>query len=85
MVVSPRPVLSCRKDGGPGRDRTGDLFHAMEVKNLPAIDSKGTYDRRNGLNRVKRRNLLPNCYQKLTSGFGAEPWGIGPFTDTLRR
>jgi len=35
--------------GGPGRDRTDDLFHAMEVKNLPAIDSKGTYDRRNGL------------------------------------
>ena len=38
-----------RKDGGPGRDRTDDLFHAMEVRNLPAIDSKGTYDRRNGL------------------------------------
>src|SRR5260370_25230751 len=41
--------ISDREIGGPGRDRTGDLFHAMEVENLPAIDSKGAYDRRNGL------------------------------------
>jgi hypothetical protein len=34
--------------GGPARDRTDDLDHAMEVKNLPAIDSKETYDWRNG-------------------------------------
>jgi hypothetical protein len=26
--------------GGPGRDRTDDLLHAMVVRNLPAIDSK---------------------------------------------
>jgi hypothetical protein len=28
--------------------------------------------------------LLPNCYQKLTSGFGAELWGIGPFTNNVK-
>jgi hypothetical protein len=26
-------VNTAEKDGGPGRDRTDDLFHAMEVKN----------------------------------------------------
>jgi hypothetical protein len=26
-------VSTGEKDGGPGRDRTDDLFHAMEVKN----------------------------------------------------
>jgi hypothetical protein len=41
-------VNTGEKDGGPGRDRTDDLFHTMEVKNLSAIDSKGIYDRRNG-------------------------------------
>jgi hypothetical protein len=31
-------------------------------------------------NRNTRRNLLPNRYQNMASGFGAEPWGVGPFT-----
>src|SRR5260370_33022627 len=29
-------------------------------------------------NRVNRRNLRPNCAQKLTSGSRAGRWGIGP-------
>jgi hypothetical protein len=35
-------------------------------------------------NRVHRRNLLPNYYQKLTSGFAAEPWGIAPFHEYVK-
>ena len=53
----------------------------------PVIDSKGVNNRRNRRNRRNRntrRNLLPNCYQNMASGFGAESWGIGPFT-TLER
>jgi hypothetical protein len=36
-------------------------------------------------NRNTRRNLLSNCYQKHASGFGAESWGIGPFTLHLKQ
>ena len=32
--------------GGPGRDRTDDLFHAMELANKPLIDGKGLMSRR---------------------------------------
>jgi hypothetical protein len=44
---------------------------SIEVQQ-PAIDSKGVNNRRNRQNRNTRRNLLPNCYQNMTSGFGAE-------------
>jgi hypothetical protein len=30
-------------------------------------------------NRNTPRNLLPNCYQNMASGLGAESWGIGLF------
>jgi hypothetical protein len=43
MVIGDKPLGN---DGGPGRVRADDLFHVMEVKDLPAIDSKGAYDRR---------------------------------------
>jgi hypothetical protein len=36
----------------------------------PVIDSKGVNNRRNRQNRNTRRNLLPNCYQNMASGFG---------------
>ena len=39
-------------------------------------------NRRNRRNRNTRRNVLSNCYQNMASGFGAESWGIGPFTFT---
>jgi len=51
----------------------------------PAIDSKRVNNRRNRQNRNTRRNLLPNCYQNMASGFGAESWGIGPFTVALKQ
>jgi hypothetical protein len=50
--------------GGPGRDRTDDLFHTMEVKNCRPLILKGLMTGGTGQNRVNRRNLLPNCYQK---------------------
>src|ERR1700676_208586 len=37
---------------------------SVEVQQ-PVIDSKGVNNRRNRQNRNTRRNLLPNCYQKL--------------------
>jgi hypothetical protein len=44
--------------------RTSDLYRVKEVQQ-PVIDSKGVNNRRNRQNRNTRRNLLPNCYQKL--------------------
>ena len=49
--------------GGPDRDRTDDLFHAMEMQTWSAIESKRVNDRIGRQNRHKQRNLLPNCYQ----------------------
>src|ERR1039458_1879720 len=60
--------------------RTPDLYRVKVAVRQPVIDSKGVNNRRNRQNRNTRRNLLPNCYQNMASGFGAESWGIGPFT-----
>src|ERR1700736_1054571 len=62
--------------------RTSDLYRVKVAVRQPAIDSKGVNNRRNRQNRNTRRNLLPNCYQNMASGFGAESWGIGSFTLT---
>ena len=61
--------LQCRKSilrkdliGGPDRDRTDDLFHAIWVK-LHIVDLMRLTRRINRQNRPGRRYLLPKCYQ----------------------
>src|SRR5216684_4067211 len=53
------------------------LLTSTRVKQ-PAIDSKGVNNRRNRQNRNTRRNLLPNCYQNMASGFGGRIVGDRP-------
>jgi hypothetical protein len=52
------------KIGGPGRDRTDGLFHAMEAERQPEIDSKVVSNRNIGQKRVYRAifpaNFRPN-------------------------
>ncbi len=50
---------------------------SIEVQQ-PVIDSKGVSNRRNRQNRNTRRNLLPNCYQNMASGFGGRIVGDRP-------
>jgi hypothetical protein len=50
---------------------------SIEVQQ-PVIDSKGVNNRRNRQNRNTRRNLLPNCYQNMASGFGGRIVGDRP-------
>jgi hypothetical protein len=73
----PRIAKRLRNMGGM---RRLELLTSTVSMRRPAIDSKGVNSRRNRQNRNTRRNLLPNCYQNMASGFGAESWGIGPFT-----
>jgi hypothetical protein len=46
--------------GGPGRDRTDDLFHAMECIKPQIIDGTALTSRQNRHNRCY---LLPKCCQ----------------------
>jgi len=46
--------------GGPDRDRTGDLFHAMEAQITFIIENKWLMRRHNRPNRHSRRGLAPN-------------------------
>jgi hypothetical protein len=57
-----RPVKLIEKIGGPGRDRSDDLFHAMEQRKSQLADGKGFNSRRSRQNATKTRatNLLPN-------------------------
>ncbi len=41
--------------GGPGRDRTDDLFHAMERPEWRFVDGKGVMSRLNRQNRPNWR------------------------------
>ena len=41
--------------GGPDRDRTDDLFHAMEARYRRFIDGKGLMSRHNRPKRPNRR------------------------------
>jgi hypothetical protein len=50
---------------------------SIEVQQ-PVLDSKGVNNRRNRQNRNTRRNLLPNCYQNMASGFGGRIVGDRP-------
>ena len=58
--------------GGPGRDRTDDLFHAMELQNTYLADGKGFNSRMSRREPLKLarfatkmlpKRMLPICYQ----------------------
>ena len=58
--------------GGPGRDRTGDLFHAMERLKSQLADGKGFNSRTSRRKPLKSacfatkmlpKRVLPICYQ----------------------
>jgi hypothetical protein len=49
--------------GGPDRDRTDDLFHAMLWVKPHLVDLMRLMRRQNRQNRPSRRYLLPKCYQ----------------------
>jgi hypothetical protein len=61
--------------GGPGWDRTDDLFHAMEHQKKPFVDGKRLTGRRDGKKSAKTARLAP---KNLTSGQWADSWGISP-------
>jgi hypothetical protein len=54
--------------GGPDRDRTDDLFHAMVGMKMQIIDGTVLTSRHNRQKRHNRHYLLPNCCQILPSG-----------------
>jgi hypothetical protein len=60
------------------RSRTPDLYRVKVEVQQPVIDSKGVNNRRYRQNRNTRRNLLPNCYQNMASGFGGRIVGDRP-------
>src|SRR5271156_6145969 len=71
-------AVSTRKYGGPGRDRTDDLFHAMELQNTYLADGKGVKSRTSRQEPLKSarfatkmlpKRVLPICYQ-IDSGQG---------------
>jgi len=64
--------------GGPDRDRTDDLFHAMEVPRWCFIDGKGLMSWLSRRNRPNRREMLPICYQLSIEQARADSWGISP-------
>jgi hypothetical protein len=49
--------------GGPDRDRTDDLFHAMEVSRWRFIDGTRLTSRLSRQNRPNGHYMLPICYQ----------------------
>jgi hypothetical protein len=51
--------------GGPGRDRTDDLFHAMEAIKPQTIDGTILTNRHNRQKRLNWRSLRAKCGQKL--------------------
>jgi len=52
--------------GGPGRDRTDDLFHAMEYLKPQMIDGTVFKTRHNRQKRPTWRYLRAKCGQNLT-------------------
>ena len=61
--------------GGPGRDRTDDLFHAMLWVKAHIIDLMRLMRRINRQNRPNRRYLLPKCYQFFNQWEAGQPVG----------
>jgi hypothetical protein len=68
------------QNGGPGRDRTDDLFHAMELGNRPFVDGKGLMSRRSRQNRFNRRIFLKICYQNSIGHCGLDCGGSAHFS-----
>ena len=66
--------------GGPDRDRTDDLFHAMEVPRWRFVDGKGLTSRLSRQNRPTRRSMLPICYQLSIERARADMWGSARFS-----
>jgi hypothetical protein len=52
--------------GGPDRDRTGDLFHAMEEFKPQNIDGTALTNRHNRQKRLNGRYLRAKCGQPTT-------------------
>src|SRR5262249_30154577 len=71
-VVQKTRVNTGGKDGGPGRDRTDDLFHAMEarsqLRHRPTIQESI----RTGIGKVRREfrpnSILPHCLAIVKPG-----------------
>jgi len=61
--------------GGPDRDRTDDLFHAMLWVKAHIIDLMRLMRRINRQNRPSRRYLLPKCYQIFNQWEAGRPVG----------
>jgi hypothetical protein len=80
--------LEVIENGGPGQDRTADLFHVMEMPSAPVGDGKGL----TGLNKSSKpaelplfaTNLLPNLRlgQRLICGGSDAFLGYPPFGRT---
>ena len=54
--------------GGPDRDRTDDLFHAMEAVLTQMIDGKVLTSRHSRQKRPNGRYLRAKCGQNMTPG-----------------
>ena len=61
--------------GGPDRDRTDDLVHAMLWVKAHIVDLMRLMRRINRHNRPSRRYLLPKCYQFLNQWEAGRPVG----------
>ncbi len=57
-----------KRNGGPDRDRTDDLFHAMEHVKSQMADGKALMSRHNRQNRPNGRYLRAKCGQTTASG-----------------
>ena len=64
--------------GGPDRDRTDDLFHAMERRHGRFVDGKGLTSRLSRKKRPNRRSMLPICYQNPNRAGTGCPVGEQP-------
>jgi hypothetical protein len=60
---------------GSDRDRTDDLFHAMEARRRRFVDGKGLMSRYSRPKRPNRRKMLPICYQN--SNRAGTGWAVG--------
>jgi hypothetical protein len=73
-----KPMNTGERNGRHVGTRTPDLYRVKVEVQQTVLDSKGVNNRRNRQNRNTRRNLLPNCYQNMASGFGGRIVGDRP-------
>jgi hypothetical protein len=69
------------KSGGPGRDRTDDLFHAMAAEKQPEIGFEGFINRRIGQKWICWPIFPANFRPKLTLNRAA--WAGGFFSSVI--